>query len=99
MFGGLAFLVNGNMSVSASGRGGLMLRCDPDETEALVAKPHCADGDARPRDGRLAARRAGRESGPNASCSRGSRAASATPAACRRSRPRWSPSPAAGLGL
>jgi TfoX/Sxy family transcriptional regulator of competence genes len=41
MFGGLAFLVNGNMSVSASGRGGLMLRCDPDETEALIAKPHC----------------------------------------------------------
>jgi TfoX/Sxy family transcriptional regulator of competence genes len=41
MFGGLAFLVNGNMSVSASGRGGLMLRCDPDQTEALIAKPHC----------------------------------------------------------
>ena len=36
MFGGLAFLVNGNMAVSASGRGGLLLRCDPDRTAKLV---------------------------------------------------------------
>lgn len=36
MFGGIAFLVSGNMSVSASGRGGLMLRCDPLETERLL---------------------------------------------------------------
>ena len=36
MFGGLAFLINGNMAVSASGRGGLMLRCDPAATDALV---------------------------------------------------------------
>jgi hypothetical protein len=41
MFGGLAFLINGHMSVSASGHGGLMLRCNPDETDKLVAKPHC----------------------------------------------------------
>jgi hypothetical protein len=40
MFGGLAFLVGGNMSVSASGQGGLLLRCDPEETDALVTKPH-----------------------------------------------------------
>ncbi len=40
MFGGLAFLINGHMSVSASGRGGLLLRVDPDHTEALAAKPH-----------------------------------------------------------
>jgi TfoX/Sxy family transcriptional regulator of competence genes len=40
MFGGLAFLIGGNMSVSASGQGGLLLRVDPDETEALLAKPH-----------------------------------------------------------
>ena len=39
MFGGLAFLVGGNMSVSASGRGGLMVRVDPEQTEALLAKP------------------------------------------------------------
>ena len=40
MFGGLAFLVGGNMSVSASGQGGLLLRCDPEETDALVSQPH-----------------------------------------------------------
>jgi TfoX/Sxy family transcriptional regulator of competence genes len=40
MFGGLAFLINGNMSVSASGQGGLLLRVDPAETDALVSKPH-----------------------------------------------------------
>ena len=39
MFGGLAFLIAGNMSVAASGRGGLLLRVDPDETDALVEKP------------------------------------------------------------
>ena len=40
MFGGLAFLIGGNMSVSASGQGGLLLRCDPEETERLVSQPH-----------------------------------------------------------
>ena len=40
MFGGLAFLINGNMSVSASGQGGLLLRVDPAETDALLGKPH-----------------------------------------------------------
>ena len=40
MFGGLAFLIGGNMSVSVSGQGGLLLRVEPEETEALVAKPH-----------------------------------------------------------
>ena len=40
MFGGLAFLINGNMAVSASGQGGLMLRCQPAETEALLGRPH-----------------------------------------------------------
>ncbi|MHB8689693.1 MAG: TfoX/Sxy family protein [Solirubrobacteraceae bacterium] len=42
MFGGLAFLINGNMSVSASGQGGLMLRCDPEDADVLIAKPHAA---------------------------------------------------------
>ena len=36
MFGGLAFLVNGNMAVAASGKGGLMLRIDPARSEELV---------------------------------------------------------------
>jgi hypothetical protein len=36
MFGGLAFLINGNMSVAASGQGGLLVRVDPDESDELV---------------------------------------------------------------
>jgi TfoX/Sxy family transcriptional regulator of competence genes len=40
MFGGLAFLINGNMSVAASGHGGLMVRVPPDETEKLLAREH-----------------------------------------------------------
>jgi TfoX/Sxy family transcriptional regulator of competence genes len=40
MFGGLAFLIGGNMAVAASREGGLMVRVEPAETEALVAKPH-----------------------------------------------------------
>ena len=37
MFGGLAFLVSGNMAVAASGQGGLMVRVEPEDTDALVA--------------------------------------------------------------
>lgn len=37
MFGGLAFLVNGNMAVSASGQGGILLHVDPAESDELVA--------------------------------------------------------------
>ena len=37
MFGGLAFLVNGNMAVAASGQVGILLRVDPAESAALVA--------------------------------------------------------------
>jgi len=36
MFGGLAFLVDGNMAVAASGQGGLLVRVDPAESDALV---------------------------------------------------------------
>ncbi len=36
MFGGLGFMINGHLAVSASGQGGLLLRCDPEQTEALV---------------------------------------------------------------
>ena len=42
MFGGLAFLINGNMAVSASGQGGVLLRIDPAHTDELAAKPHAA---------------------------------------------------------
>jgi hypothetical protein len=40
MFGGLAFLINGHMAVSASGKGGLLLRVDPDRTDELLDPPH-----------------------------------------------------------
>jgi TfoX/Sxy family transcriptional regulator of competence genes len=37
MFGGLAFLIGGNMAVGASGQGGLLVRVDPAQSESLVA--------------------------------------------------------------
>ena len=37
MFGGLAFLIGGNMAVAASGQGGLLVRVDPSESTRLVA--------------------------------------------------------------
>jgi TfoX/Sxy family transcriptional regulator of competence genes len=40
MFGGLAFLVHGNMSVSASRNGGLLARVDPADTDACLTRPH-----------------------------------------------------------
>jgi len=36
MFGGLAFFVNGNMAVAASGQGGLFVRVDADDVEAWI---------------------------------------------------------------
>jgi TfoX/Sxy family transcriptional regulator of competence genes len=40
MFGGLAFLIGGNMAVAASGQGGILVRVDPEEGDALAAKEH-----------------------------------------------------------
>jgi TfoX/Sxy family transcriptional regulator of competence genes len=37
MFGGLAFLIGGNMAVGASGQGGILVRVDPAESDDLVA--------------------------------------------------------------
>jgi TfoX/Sxy family transcriptional regulator of competence genes len=37
MFGGLAFLIGGNMAVAASGQGGLLARVDPAQSDKLVA--------------------------------------------------------------
>ena len=37
MFGGLAFLIGGNMAVAASGQGGVLVRVDPEESDELVA--------------------------------------------------------------
>ncbi|MFN2593675.1 MAG: TfoX/Sxy family protein [Actinomycetota bacterium] len=38
MFGGLAFLVKGNMAIAASGQGGILVRSNPEEGEKLIAK-------------------------------------------------------------
>jgi TfoX/Sxy family transcriptional regulator of competence genes len=40
MFGGLGFLINGNMAVAASGQGGLLVRVPPEDTEKLLARAH-----------------------------------------------------------
>ena len=37
MFGGLGFLIGGNMAVAASGQGGILVRVDPEESDGLVA--------------------------------------------------------------
>jgi TfoX/Sxy family transcriptional regulator of competence genes len=37
MFGGLAFLVGGNMAIAASGEGGILVRVDPEQSDELVA--------------------------------------------------------------
>ena len=49
MFGGLAFLVAGKMSVAASGQGGLMVRVDPEQTDVLLAKLHARPFEMRGR--------------------------------------------------
>ncbi|OJZ74147.1 RNA methyltransferase [Mycobacterium paraffinicum] len=40
MFGGLAFLVNGNMSVAVSGQGGLLVRVPKDDLDKLLQRNH-----------------------------------------------------------
>jgi len=49
MFGGLAFLIGGKMAVAASGQGGLMVRVDPKDTDALVTKRHARPFEMRGR--------------------------------------------------
>lgn len=36
MFGGLAFLINGNMTIAASGQGGALMRVDPSDSQHLL---------------------------------------------------------------
>jgi TfoX/Sxy family transcriptional regulator of competence genes len=38
MFGGLAFLISGNMAIAASGQGGVLVRVDPATSDDLVAR-------------------------------------------------------------
>jgi hypothetical protein len=49
MFGGRAYLLNGNLAVGASGEGGLIVRVDPSETVRLLPSPHAAPFLARGR--------------------------------------------------
>lgn len=48
MFGGLAFLANGNMAIAASGQGGAMVRVDPAESDSYLGK-HVATMEMRGR--------------------------------------------------
>ncbi len=50
MFGGLAFLVGGNMAVAASGQGGLLVRVDPAESDALIASSSARPMEMRGRE-------------------------------------------------
>jgi hypothetical protein len=50
MFGGLAFLIDGNMAVSASSKGGLLLRVDPALTGSLVSEPEVGRFEMRGRE-------------------------------------------------
>ena len=49
MFGGLAFLVGGNMAVAASGQGGLLVRVDPEKSDQLVASTNARPMEMRGR--------------------------------------------------
>jgi len=50
MFGGLAFLIRGNMAVAASGQGGLLVRVDPAEGAELVATTEARPMEMRGRE-------------------------------------------------
>jgi TfoX/Sxy family transcriptional regulator of competence genes len=39
MFGGLAFMIEGNLTIAASRRGGILVRTDPDEAAEIAALP------------------------------------------------------------
>ena len=49
MFGGLAFLIGGNMAVAASGQGGILVRVDPAESEMLVTRTNARPMEMRGR--------------------------------------------------
>ena len=50
MFGGLGFLVGGNMAVAASVQGGLLVRVDPAESDSLVASTNAVPMEMRGRE-------------------------------------------------
>ncbi len=49
LMGGLCFMVSGAMACSVSGRGGLLVRIDPDAHARMIAEPHAAAADMRGR--------------------------------------------------
>jgi TfoX/Sxy family transcriptional regulator of competence genes len=49
MFGGLAFLVGGNMAIAASGQGGVLVRVDPAQSDAIVASTSAQTAEMRGR--------------------------------------------------
>jgi TfoX/Sxy family transcriptional regulator of competence genes len=49
MFGGLAFLIGGNMAIAASGQGGIMVRVDPAKSPSLVKATHAYVAEMRGR--------------------------------------------------
>jgi hypothetical protein len=55
MFGGLAFLIGGNMAIAASGQGGVLVRVDPAQSDELVdaSNAEIAVMRGRPMDGWL----------------------------------------------
>jgi TfoX/Sxy family transcriptional regulator of competence genes len=50
MFGGLAFLIGGNMAVAASGQGGALVRVDPERSDAIVASSSARPMEMRGRE-------------------------------------------------
>jgi hypothetical protein len=50
MFGGLAFLIGGNMAIAASGQGGLLVRVDPEESDALLETTNARQMEMRGRE-------------------------------------------------
>jgi TfoX/Sxy family transcriptional regulator of competence genes len=50
MFGGLAFLIGGNMAIAASGEGGVLVRVDPAESAGLVAETEARPFEMRGRE-------------------------------------------------
>jgi hypothetical protein len=49
MFGGLAFLIGGNMAIAASGQGGILVRADPARSQQLVATTDAEEMEMRGR--------------------------------------------------
>ena len=50
MFGGLSFLIGGNMAIAASGQGGLLVRVDPEESDELVSATEATTMEMRGRE-------------------------------------------------